>query len=93
MHTQSTTAHRNNTEISDRRFASFNVRTFAGISPECSHHPTNPRATTNLCGPKPGDKAYLEQGTAGVVRKFGERVTAQVSSASSDRGSKLRGSS
>ncbi|GBN32152.1 hypothetical protein AVEN_136391-1, partial [Araneus ventricosus] len=30
---------------------------------------------------------------AGVVRKFGEEVPAQVSSSSSDRGSKIRGPS
>ncbi|GBM24689.1 hypothetical protein AVEN_46189-1 [Araneus ventricosus] len=44
------------------QLAFFDVRAFTDISPEHSSHPANPRATTILCDPTTGAKAYFEQG-------------------------------
>ncbi|GBM44732.1 hypothetical protein AVEN_155993-1 [Araneus ventricosus] len=63
MHTQSTMACRDCTDVSVCRLASFDVRVFANNSPECLSHPTNPGATTILCGPTKEDKVYFGQGT------------------------------
>ncbi|GBN95739.1 hypothetical protein AVEN_247000-1, partial [Araneus ventricosus] len=52
----------NCTEVSAHRLASFDVREITDVPPERSSHPTNPRATTILCGRTTGDKAYFQQG-------------------------------